>query len=286
MRWRTQWVLQTDKGVLMIKNFISTSVVSIVAAGVLAGCSAKDCNPSNPTGGAFFGALGCSISGGYDERAAIMKQRVNLSEENLKVAQNRYYKVLLEYQTFMAELTNDHSKLDSIEVSISEVDNAAQEVAYLHDEIIQEEERYLGTKVKSPAERQRIEAKKRTFSKKLKTYAKKKSTLAKKLVITPKQAKVAKAKKELFEKKKSSGLITKNESRQLTKVNSMLSGLKKNNSEALQESQRSTMMVKALVGSSNRRMKENSGDVKKLLGGTSKSMLPNSLPANSSKSMM
>ena len=270
----------------MIKNFINTSVSSILLAGVLAGCSAKDCNPSHPTGGAFLGALGCTISGGYDERAAVMKQRYKISEDNLEVAQNRYYKVLVEYQTFMAELTNDHTKLDSIKVGMAEVDSAAKEVALLHDEIVEEEEQYLGSKIKKPSIQKSIQSKKRTFAKKLKTYAKKKSSLTKKLVISPKQEKIAKAKKELFEKKKSSGLITKNESRQLTKVNSMLKGLKKNNSEALQESQRSTMMVKSLVTAPNRRMKENSSDVKKLLGGTSKSMLPSNSPSSSSKKLM
>lgn len=270
----------------MIKKFISTSVSSILVAGSLAGCSAKDCNPSNPTGGAFFGAIGCSLSGRYDERTAIMSKRLQLSEENLDVAQNRYYKVLLEYQKFMAELTNDHSKLESIEIGMEEVNSAAKELAFLHDEIVQEEEQYLGTKIKKSSTKKRIQAKKKTFAKKLKTYAKKKSKLTNKLVISPKQEKVAKAKKELFEKKKSSGLITKNEDRQLTKVTNMLSGLKKNNSDALQESQRSTMMVKSLVTAPNRRMKENSSDVKKLLGGTSKSMLPTTLPRNSSKTLM
>ena len=286
MRWRTLWVLRIDKGILMIKKFISTSIPTVVVIGILAGCSAKDCNPSHPTGGAFLGALGCTLSGGYDERATIFQKRVQLSADNLEIAQNRYYKVLLEYQTFMAELTNNHRKLNSIKHSMAEVDYAAREVAVLHDQILQEEEQYLEEKFTNPNIQKRIQAKKKTFAKKLKTYAKKKNNLTKKMVITPKQKHIAKVKKELFEKKKSAGLITKNESRQLTKVNTMLSSLKKNNSAALQENQRSTMMVKSLIASSNRRMKENSGDVQKLLEGTSKEMLPNDVSTNSSKSMM
>ncbi|NEW60554.1 hypothetical protein GSY74_04595, partial [Sulfurovum sp. bin170] len=68
----------------MFKKFVSTTVSSILIVGTLGGCSAKDCNPSHPKGGALFGGLGCAMFGGYAKRRLIMDKRVQISVEELQ----------------------------------------------------------------------------------------------------------------------------------------------------------------------------------------------------------
>jgi hypothetical protein len=239
--------------------------------GSLGGCTAKDCNPSHPKGGALFGGLGCALFGGYAKRRAIMQKRVKLSEENLQISKNRYYKTLLEYQKFMAKLTQDDSKLKDIEKGIKEIDKEAQEIAILYDEIVEEEDKFErnATYIKATKKVQiskTISQKKKKFRKKIKQFAKNKRKLTKKMLISKKQQKYARAKKREFIKKRSKGLITKKENLMFKKTTSILNGFKKANSDALKESKRTTMKVYSLITKPAKRMKDDTSKILDILG--------------------
>lgn len=275
----------------MYTRIISLSLVTVLTIGSLGGCSAKDCNPSNPKGGALLGGLGCALTGGYAKRRSIMEKRVKISEENLEIAKNRYYKTLLEYQKFMAKVTEDDSKLKRIEKGIKEVDKEAREIAVLYDEIVEEESLYFKIKEKKINVKKRTQLKNRLtvknqkMNKKLKNYSKNKNKLTKEIVLNSVQKNVAHNLKQTLEKKKVYGSISKNENMQLSKVKTMLNNFEKNNDNAIEDSRRSILTVNSVLARPrDAKMKDYESRIKSTLGITTKSMRHNPLD-NTSKQM-
>ena len=109
----------------MIKKITSASLSYILLISTFNGCSSKFCNPSN-TG--FVSGIFCIASGGFDDRIVIFGQRV-------KIAKDKYFEALLEYQEMVAEITQDNRKIVKLRKNINLMNRHSDKVIKMIDNI-------------------------------------------------------------------------------------------------------------------------------------------------------